>query len=500
MGKKHLFDSPCNPTVKAEEDIEKAAENINNSEMSNTPGKPTAIVKPHSDSMEKTDEKPKKAKKPLPPKPWLKKKKNPSSPAKPASSGSYNLDFLDKLDDPNFDPFTTKTKVTNDQEDQPLASKPSGYNLDFLDQMDDPNFNPFETKTKVVNESPEKNSEKIQEKIPEQIQEKNFEDFSEKIQENISEKIEENLEILHLEPQEKFQHFEEPMVPETKPAFDFEPNFEIPKFTENSEEKFDEAENFDFDHFNTKSSKAATPIDLPLLEILEKPKKKKDSTPEFEKAEIEIENQEFQKPQRVLSDKVKEELARNELIFQAQLLEKDKELHAKEKQVQMVDHEVHKLKMELKSLTEGNVEMMKVVQEYEKTISEIISDRERERVCQEIEKEKLIRERDQALEDLRASERGYYDVHRKYERTKEVIAGCLKNEKILKARESEVTQKYNHSLEQFKKLEEHASGKLQQANEEVAGLQRARENERAQLQAMLRKAEMKVNNLERVVE
>ena len=161
-----------------------------------------------------------------------------------------------------------------------------------------------------------------------------------------------------MEPKEKFQHFEEPMVPETKPAFDFEPNFEIPKFTENSEEKFDEAENFDFDHFNTKSSKAATPIDLPLLEILEKPKKKKDSTPEFEKAEIEIENQEFQKPQRVLSDKVKEELARNELIFQAQLLEKDKELHAKEKQVQMVDHEVHKLKMELKSLTEGNVEMM----------------------------------------------------------------------------------------------------------------------------------------------
>ena len=34
----------------------------------------------------------------------------------------------------------------------------------------------------------------------------------------------------------------------------------------------------------------------------------------------------------------------------------------------------------------------------------------------------------------------------------------------------------------------------------MAGLQRARESERAQLQAMLRKAEMKVNNLERVVE
>ena len=362
--KKHLFDSPLNPKVKAEEDIEEAADVdvVNNSEMlemSNTPGKPTAIVKPHSDSME-TGEKTKKPKKPLPPKPWLKKKKkNPSTtPSKPASSGSYNLDFLDKLDDPNFDPFTTKTKVTNDSltEEQPLPKPSSGYNLDFLDQMDDPNFNPFETKTKVVNENSE-----IEEKSPEKIQEK-IEippNKSEKI-----EKVEENLEILHLEPKENFQHFqqeEEPMVP-PKPAFDFEPSFEIPKFQE--DEKFDEAENFDFDHFNTKSSssKAATPIDLPLLEMLE-PKKKKDSTPEFEKAEAEMilnceEQQSVQKPQRVLSDKVKEELARNELIFQAQLLDKDKELHAKEKQVQMVDHEVHKLKMELKSLTEGNVEMM----------------------------------------------------------------------------------------------------------------------------------------------
>ena len=53
-------------------------------------------------------------------------------------------------------------------------------------------------------------------------------------------------------------------------------------------------------------------------------------------------------------------------------------------------------------------------------------------------------------------------LHRKYERTKEVIAGCLKNEEILKARESEITQKYNHSLERFKALQEHADGKLQQ--------------------------------------
>merc|ERR1712130_89824 len=148
------------------------------------------------------------------------------SPAPP--SKSYNLDFLDKLDDPNFNPFETKTAVQNHFEttesaplqDQigegnddktkteelkketipevveekkvekvkkPLPKKPwlnktkkkpapsvesepvpsveseqvddedvipvptKGYNLDFLDKLDDPNFNPFETKTAVKN-------------------------------------------------------------------------------------------------------------------------------------------------------------------------------------------------------------------------------------------------------------------------------------------------------------------------------------------------------------
>ena len=71
------------------------------------------------------------------------------APSKPAG---YNLDFMDKLDDPNFDPFATKSKVTNEssEDQQPLKST-SSYNVDFLDKLDDPNFNPFETKSKVSN-------------------------------------------------------------------------------------------------------------------------------------------------------------------------------------------------------------------------------------------------------------------------------------------------------------------------------------------------------------
>ena len=140
-----------------------------------------------------------------------------SSP--PPPSKGYNLDFLSQLDDPNFNPFETKTAVrgsfdvttepkesnetdvtnvdlksnnsltpesdkseeiakpaekkkevpkpwlkkkkkpvpkpasepTESLED-PIPAPAKGYNLDFLDNMDDPNFNPFVTKTNVVDD------------------------------------------------------------------------------------------------------------------------------------------------------------------------------------------------------------------------------------------------------------------------------------------------------------------------------------------------------------
>lgn len=65
------------------------------------------------------------------------------------AKGAYAVDF-DKFDDPNYNPFETKSKVSNQEPDLPKP-KAGGYNLDFLDNLDDPNFNPFETKSKVEN-------------------------------------------------------------------------------------------------------------------------------------------------------------------------------------------------------------------------------------------------------------------------------------------------------------------------------------------------------------
>merc|ERR1712029_398425 len=46
-----------------------------------------------------------------------------------------------------------------EQEEDAVKVPNKGYNLDFLDNLDDPNFNPFETKTSVVNKFEDSPSE-----------------------------------------------------------------------------------------------------------------------------------------------------------------------------------------------------------------------------------------------------------------------------------------------------------------------------------------------------
>ena len=107
-----------------------------------------------------------------------------------------------------------------------------------------------------------------------------------------------------------------------------------------------------------------------------------------------------------------DDFVRMELHYQATLLDKDKLLHDKEKEIQSRDQEISLAKLEMERHESNNKGMLKVVNEYEKTISEVIADRERDRVCHQISTEKLARERDQTLEDLHSAERAFNDVHR----------------------------------------------------------------------------------------
>ena len=86
-------------------------------------------------------------------------------------------------------------------------------------------------------------------------------------------------------------------------------------------------------------------------------------------------------------------------------------------------------------------------------------------------------ERNQILEDLQAVERAFNDLHRKYERTKEVVAGFKTNEDVLKSTVEELsnrcfTFKYSNTFyhqlflrykkgeERYELLKTHAETKL----------------------------------------
>merc|ERR1719327_1566224 len=135
--------------------------------------------------------------------------------------------------------------------------------------------------------------------------------------------------------------------------------------------------------------------------------------------------------------------------------------------------------------------MKQVLKEYEKTISELIAEKEKEREKFEFEKSKLEEERDQAAQDLQNVEAAFADVHRKYERTKSVVEGFKQNEDTLKSCLDECTTKLHKQDERYERLKSHAEDTLEKANKEIDSLSRSQDAEIARLTAMLKKTEMK---------
>ena len=81
--------------------------------------------------------------------------------------------------------------------------------------------------------------------------------------------------------------------------------------------------------------------------------------------------------------------------------------------------------------------MRQIVGEYEKTIPQLIAEKEREKASMEQTLQSTAKERDQAIEDLKEVERAFSEFHRMYE-------GLHKSEEALK----KVTTAYQERLQQ----------------------------------------------------
>lgn len=102
-----------------------------------------------------------------------------------------------------------------------------------------------------------------------------------------------------------------------------------------------------------------------------------------------------------------------------------------------------------------------VVEEYEKSISRLLTERERDRTNFEQEKAKLQEELQAANHHLTNTEAAFNDVHQKYERLKGVVSVYKNNEAVLKESIQENVDTIKTLETRYDQLKEHAMTQLE---------------------------------------
>ncbi|XP_022817495.1 mucin-17-like [Spodoptera litura] len=157
---------------------------------------------------------------------------------------------------------------------------------------------------------------------------------------------------------------------------------------------------------------------------------------------------------------------------------------------------INDLNARLAEKTKINKGMAAVVEEYERTIASLISETAQDKKRHAEERIKLINERDEQTAHLASMEVSFSDLHSKYEKSKQVILNCKANEdtykKSIKAFEENLTKMQNN----YELLKQHATSKLNHANQELEKMNKAHEAEVLKLNAMIKRKELHITSLE----
>lgn len=190
-------------------------------------------------------------------------------------------------------------------------------------------------------------------------------------------------------------------------------------------------------------------------------------------------------------NKIKQEL---ELDFQARLLNKEREWSQK---LGARDKVITELQEQNKLYKATNEDMRAVVAEFEKTIAQLHSEKERSVNESQQTFEEVVKERDQALEDLQGVEASFSDLHRRYEKTKGVVEGFKKNEEVLKKCIQDYQSKLKVAEDKLQEFVQQAETKIDSANNEMERTRKAAASDIARLEAAVKKAELQVQSLQR---
>lgn len=183
--------------------------------------------------------------------------------------------------------------------------------------------------------------------------------------------------------------------------------------------------------------------------------------------------------------------------------------HNHHRTIENLETNVKKLSEEKKNLLErenkllqqindkiiSNKQMSIVMEEYEKTISSLIGEQQREKVGSLEMVERLTIERDQALNHLTSMEGSFNDLLSKYERAKSVILETRDREKIFEQKIAEYEagmQKYESLYNNLKQV---TADKLANANETLDNMKKQHNVEITKQNAIIKKHEITIASL-----
>ncbi|XP_049704458.2 uncharacterized protein LOC126056236 [Helicoverpa armigera] len=163
------------------------------------------------------------------------------------------------------------------------------------------------------------------------------------------------------------------------------------------------------------------------------------------------------------------------------------------------DHSLQKelkLQQQINDKTMSNKQMSIVMEEYEKTISSLIEEQQREKILNQETLEKVTSDRDQALNHLSNMESSFNDLLTKYEKCKSVILETKDREKMYEQKMSEYQAAVKKYEELYGNLKQVTSDALSKANETLENLKKNYNIEVTKLNATVKKHEITIASLQ----
>lgn len=148
------------------------------------------------------------------------------------------------------------------------------------------------------------------------------------------------------------------------------------------------------------------------------------------------------------------------------------------------------------SLKKECLDMRQVLSQYERTIHEIAESSHKEKLMNEEANAESIHAKDSLEKDLSTAEQNLFDAYKRVEKLKQTFDSLKQNEEKLVQNSGELIKKIEASENKYDKLRTDALAKIDVANEQFAKLRKQQEIDTAGVQAALKMAQSKSNNLE----